>query len=118
MQGVQGRQTSVAVHGAPTQPFESVIVALTVQVLEMPPQDSGMEREPFCAVTWTVVLVHPVRATLYGAVPPLIANVKFVDAPKQRVAVAGVKLQLGAGLTTRVAVHVVVQPNTSVTVKV
>ena len=118
MQGTQGWQTRVAVHGVPTQPLESVMVALIVQVLEMPPQDSGMEIEPFWAVTVTVPLLHPVRATLYGAVPPLIAKVKLVDAPKHRVAVAGVKLQLGVGLTTKVAVQVFVQPNASVTVKV
>jgi hypothetical protein len=40
------------------------MVALIVQVLEIPPQESGMEIEPFWAVTWTVPLLQPVKDTV------------------------------------------------------
>jgi hypothetical protein len=61
---LQGWQISVAVHGPLTQPFESVITALKVHVLEIPPQLSGMEIEPFWAEIVTTPLLHPLRATL------------------------------------------------------
>ena len=108
-------QVCVAVHGALTQPLESVTFAVSVQV---PGAEQVWLRVTELATPVIVSLMQPLNTTVYGPVPLVMLTVKEVASPTQLVAAAGVMLQLGGGLTTNVAEQVVVQPNVSVTVKV
>jgi hypothetical protein len=65
-----------------------------------------------------VTFSQPLNTTVNGAVPLEILIVKVCDWPMHCVAVGGVMVQLGLGLTTSVAVQVLTHPNASVTVAV
>jgi hypothetical protein len=59
----------------------------------------------------------PVQLIVNGPVPPLTVTVKLPVAPMQ-IGAGGAMLQVGLGLTTRVAVQLVMQPTLSVTLAV
>ena len=62
-------------------------------------------------------VVAPVfHRNVYGAVPPLGFTVNVCEPPAQIVALDGVTVQLGFGLTVNVALQLVEQPFVSVTV--
>ena len=60
----------------------------------------------------------PVQLIVKGPVPPLTVTLKVAVAPAQTVAGFGAIVQVGLGLTVKVAVQVLTQPNWSVIVAV
>ena len=82
------------------QPLASVTLAVKVQLPGVS-HEWVLVTDPATPVI--VSLMHPLNTTVNGPVPLVIDTVKAVELPTQFVALAGVILQIGLGLTTKVA---------------